>query len=149
MRHREWQQVRPNGHSSALPRPATDRGRHSHACGLWRPLYSAESGTEFAEDSSLEGSGFEPSYGSRLGYNTELFPTQIRGTAVGAAFTFGSAGGALAPAIVGWIATSHSIATALPLLAVSFFLIAPMFLFVARETTRKELTDFVGQETRP
>jgi hypothetical protein len=50
--------------------------------------------------------------GSGLGYNTELFPTQIRGTAVGAAFTFGSAGGALAPAIVGWVATSHSIATA-------------------------------------
>jgi fucose permease len=87
------------------------------------------------------------SYGSGLGYNTELFPTQIRGTAVGTAFTFGSAGGALAPAIVGWIATSHSIATALPLLALSFFLIAPMFLFVARETTRKELADFVGQRT--
>ncbi|MBV9201011.1 MAG: hypothetical protein JOY83_15060, partial [Alphaproteobacteria bacterium] len=45
------------------------------------------------------------------------------------------------------IATSHSIATALPLLALSFFLIAPMFLFVARETTRKELADFVGQRT--
>jgi len=85
------------------------------------------------------------SYGSGLGYNTELFPTQIRGTAVGAAFTFGSAGGALAPAIVGWIATSHSIAAALPLLAVSFLLIAPMFLFVAQETTRKELADFVRQ----
>jgi hypothetical protein len=88
------------------------------------------------------------SYGSGLGYNTELFPTQIRGTAVGAAFTFGSAGGALAPAIVGWIATSHSIATALPLLAVSFFLIAPMFLFVARETTRKELADRSGSGGR-
>jgi len=62
-----------------------------------------------------------------------------------AAFTSGSAGGALAPAIVGWVATSHSIATALPLLALSFFLIVPMFLFVARETTRQELTDFVGQ----
>jgi len=81
------------------------------------------------------------SYGSGLGYNTELFPTQIRGTAVGAAFTLGSAGAASAPAIVGWIATSHSIAAALPLLAV------PMFLFVARETARKELIDFVGQKT--
>jgi AAHS family cis,cis-muconate transporter-like MFS transporter len=87
------------------------------------------------------------SYGSGLGYNTELFPTQIRGTAIGAAFTFGSAGGALAPALVGWIATSHSIAAALPLLALSFFLIIPMFLFVAQETTRKELIDFVGQKT--
>jgi hypothetical protein len=45
------------------------------------------------------------------------------------------------------IATSHSIAAALPILAGSFFLIAPMFLFVARETTRKELADFVGQRT--
>ena len=87
------------------------------------------------------------SFGAGLGYNTELFPTQIRGTAVGAAFTFGSAGGGLAPAIVGWIATSHSIAAALPLLALSFFLIVPMFLFVAREMTRKELIDFVGQKT--
>ena len=87
------------------------------------------------------------SFGAGLGYNTELFPTQIRGMAVGAAFTFGSAGGGLAPAIVGRIATSHSIATALPLLALSFFLIVPMFLFVARETTRKDLTDFVGQKS--
>jgi hypothetical protein len=33
------------------------------------------------------------------------------------------------------------------LLALSFFLLVPMFLFVARETTRKELADFVGQRT--
>jgi hypothetical protein len=33
------------------------------------------------------------------------------------------------------------------LLALSFFLIVPMFLFVARETTRTELIDFVGQKT--
>jgi MFS family permease len=87
------------------------------------------------------------SFGAGLGYNTELFPTQIRGTAVGVAFTFGSAAAASAPAIVGWIATSYSIAAALPLLALSFFLLVPMFLFVARETTRKELADFVGQRT--
>ena len=87
------------------------------------------------------------SFGAGLGYNTELFPTQIRGTAVGVAFTFGSAAAASSPAIVGWIATSHSIAAALPLLALSFFLLVPMFLFVARETTRKELADFVGQRT--
>jgi hypothetical protein len=31
------------------------------ADGLWRPRYSPESRTEFAEDSSLEGAGFEPS----------------------------------------------------------------------------------------
>jgi MFS family permease len=87
------------------------------------------------------------SFGTGLGYNTELFPTQIRGTAVGAAFTFGTMGGALAPAIIGWIATAHSISAGLPLLAASFFLLVPMFLFVARETTRKELADFVGERT--
>jgi hypothetical protein len=49
---------------------------------------------------------------------------------------------------VGWIATSNSVAAALPLLVLSFFLLlVPMFLFVARETTRKELIDFVGQRT--
>jgi hypothetical protein len=31
--------------------------------------------------------------------------------------------------------------------SLSFFLLVPMFLFVARETTRKELADFVGQRT--
>jgi AAHS family cis,cis-muconate transporter-like MFS transporter len=86
------------------------------------------------------------SFGSGLGYTTELFPTQIRGTAVGASFAFGSAAGATAPAILGAIATSHSIAAGLPLLALSFFLLAPLFLFVARDTTRKQLTDFVGQK---
>jgi MFS family permease len=83
------------------------------------------------------------SFGSGLGYSTELFPTQIRGTAVGAAFAFGAAAGSTAPAIVGWIATSHSIAAGLPLLALSFFLLAPLFYFAARDMTRKELTDFV------
>ena len=87
------------------------------------------------------------SFGTGLGYTTELFPTQIRGTAVGAAFAFGTAGAATAPAILGWIATAHSIAAGLPLLALSFFLLALLFLFVARDTTRKELVDFVGEKT--
>jgi putative MFS transporter len=86
------------------------------------------------------------SFGPGLGYTAELFPTQIRGTAVGASYTFGTAAGATAPAILGWIAGSHSIAAGLPLLALSFFLLAPLFLFFARDTTRKELTDFVGQQ---
>lgn len=81
-----------------------------------------------------------------LGYTAELFPTQIRGTAVGAAYTFGTAAGATAPAILGLIANKHSIAAGLPLLAFSFLLLAPLFLFFARDMTRKELTDFVGQE---
>jgi len=87
------------------------------------------------------------SFGAGLGYTAELFPTQIRGTAVGAAYTFGTAAGATAPAILGLIANSHSISAGLPLLALSFFLLAPLFLFFARDTTRQELTDFIGQET--
>src|SRR5215831_7285866 len=47
-------------------------------------------------------------FGTGLGYTTELFPTQIRGTAVGAAFAFGTAGGSTAPAILGLIATGHA-----------------------------------------
>jgi MFS family permease len=86
------------------------------------------------------------SFGAGLGYTSELFPTQIRGAAVGASFTLGSGVAAFAPAILGWIKTSHSIAAGLPLLALSFFLLAPMFIFFARDTTRRELSDFVGEE---
>src|SRR6185437_8612263 len=75
------------------------------------------------------------SFGTGLGYTAELFPTQIRGTAVGAAYTFGVAAGSLAPAIVGWIATRYSISAALPLLAISFVLLAPLFLFLAPDTS--------------
>ena len=60
------------------------------------------------------------SFGTGLGYTAELFPTQIRGTAVGASFTFGLAVASLAPLIIGWIATASSIAAGLPLLALSF-----------------------------
>src|SRR4030081_3780486 len=48
------------------------------------------------------------SCGTGLGYTAELFPTQIRGTGVGASFTFGLAAASLAPMIMGWIATAHS-----------------------------------------
>jgi MFS family permease len=85
------------------------------------------------------------SFGTGLGYTTELFPTQIRGTAVGAAYTFGVALGSLAPAILGWIATSYSLAAGLPLLAVSFLALAPLFLFIAPDTSRKEMADFIGE----
>jgi MFS family permease len=86
------------------------------------------------------------SFGAGLGYVPELFPTQIRGTSFGAAFFVGLAGGSTAPLVLGYIATGKSLAAGLPVLAVSFFLIAPIFLWLARDTTRKELTDFVGQK---
>jgi MFS family permease len=86
------------------------------------------------------------SFGTGLGYTAELFPTQIRGTGVGASFTFGLAAASLAPMIMGWIATAYSVAAGLPLLALSFLLLAPLFIWFAPDTTRKELTDFVGQK---
>jgi MFS family permease len=86
------------------------------------------------------------SFGSGIGATTELFPTQIRGTGVGAAFTFGSLGAATAPAILGWIATKYTLAAGLPLLAFSFFLLVPLFLFFIPDMTRRNLTDFVGEK---
>jgi MFS family permease len=86
------------------------------------------------------------SFGTGLGYTAEIFPTQIRGRGVGASFAFGLAVASLAPMIMGWIATSYSVAAGLPLLALSFLLLAPLFLWFAPDTRRKELTDFVGQK---
>jgi MFS family permease len=85
------------------------------------------------------------SFGAGLGYATELFPTAIRGTAVGAIFLIAGIFSAFSPTLMGIYATESTIAAGLPWLALSFFLIAPIFLFFAKETTRKELTDFVGE----
>jgi AAHS family cis,cis-muconate transporter-like MFS transporter len=86
------------------------------------------------------------SFGTGLGYTAEIFPTQIRGTAVGATFAIGLGFGSLSPMIMGWIATAHSIAAGLPLLALSFLLLGPLFFWFARDVTRKDLADFVGQK---
>jgi len=86
------------------------------------------------------------SFGTGLGYTAEIFPTQIRGTAVGATYALGIAFGSLGPLIMGWIATAHSIAAGLPLLAFSFLLLGPLFFWFAPDVTRRELADFVGEK---
>jgi MFS family permease len=86
------------------------------------------------------------SFGAGLGYTAEIFPTQIRGTAVGATYALGIAFGSLGPLIMGWIATAHSIAAGLPLLAFSFLLLGPLFFWFAPDVTRSELADFIGEK---
>src|SRR5262249_10539475 len=86
------------------------------------------------------------SFGTGLGYTAELFPTQIRGTGVGASFTFGLGVASLAPMIMGWIATAHSVAAGLPLLACSFLLLAPLFFGFAPTPPRKHFTVSVGKK---
>ncbi len=85
------------------------------------------------------------SFGTGLGYTNEVFPTQIRGAGVGASFTVGLGLASFAPLVIGWIATGHSVAAGLPLLALSFLLIAPLFIWFAPDTTRRDLADFVGE----
>jgi MFS family permease len=87
------------------------------------------------------------SFGTGLGYTAEIFPTQIRGTAVGATFAVGLAFASLAPMIIGWIATAHSVAAGLPLLALSFFLLGPLFFWFAPDVTRRDLVDFRRPES--
>ena len=82
--------------------------------------------------------------------NSHVIPSkagiQIRGTAVGATFAVGLGFASLAPMIIGWIATVHSIAAGLPLLALSFYLLGPLFFWFAPDVTRRDLVDFVGQK---
>jgi MFS family permease len=88
------------------------------------------------------------SFGAGLGYASELFPTAMRGTASGAIFLIAGLFSGLSPAVMGYYATYQTIAAGLPWLALSFFLVAPIFLFAARETTGKQLADFAGEEVR-
>lgn len=48
-------------------------------------------------------------YGVNATYLTESFPTEVRGTAVGMAYNLGRAGAAVSPALIGVLATQHSI----------------------------------------
>jgi len=60
-------------------------------------------------------------YGVNATYMTESFETRIRGSAVGGAYNIGRVGAALAPAIIGFLATHGSIGTGFLLLGVAYF----------------------------
>ncbi len=60
-------------------------------------------------------------YGVNATYMTESFETRIRGSAVGGAYNVGRVGAALAPAVIGYLATHGSIGTGFLLLGVAYF----------------------------
>ena len=64
-------------------------------------------------------------YGVPYGVNaTESFETQVRGTAVGGAYNIGRAGAAIAPALIGVIATEYSIGAGLMVMGAAYCLTA-------------------------
>jgi len=69
---------------------------------------------------------------------SELFPTEVRATAMGLTYNVGRGFSALAPLAVGWVATTHSFFAAFLLLAAAFLLAAALALLLP-ETRGKHL----------
>jgi AAHS family cis,cis-muconate transporter-like MFS transporter len=61
-------------------------------------------------------------YGVNATYMTESFETHVRATAVGGAYNLGRVGAAIAPTLIGLIATSYSIGLGLILMAAAYLL---------------------------
>jgi AAHS family cis,cis-muconate transporter-like MFS transporter len=61
-------------------------------------------------------------YGVNATYMTESFETHIRATAVGGAYNIGRVGAAIAPALLGVIATEYSIGAGMILMGAAYFL---------------------------
>jgi len=81
------------------------------------------------------GTGFFSGYSALA---AELFPTEIRATAMGLSYNIGRGFSALAPFAVGWIATRHGLGSAFLLQAAAFFLAALLALALP-ETRGREL----------
>jgi AAHS family cis,cis-muconate transporter-like MFS transporter len=61
-------------------------------------------------------------YGVNATYMTESFETRVRGTAVGGAYNIGRVGAAIAPVVIGLIATQYSIGAGLMVMGVAYAL---------------------------
>ena len=61
-------------------------------------------------------------YGVNATYMTESFETHIRGTAVGGAYNLGRVGAAIAPWLIGLIATRYSIGLGLTVMSAAYFM---------------------------
>jgi MFS family permease len=81
------------------------------------------------------GTGFFSGYSALA---AELFPTEIRATAMGLSYNIGRGFSALAPFAVGWIATRHGLGSAFFLQAAAFF-VAALLALALPETKGREL----------
>lgn len=61
-------------------------------------------------------------YGVNATYMTESFPTSVRGTAIGGAYNVGRLGAAVAPAIIGYLATGGSIGMGFVVMGAAYFI---------------------------
>jgi AAHS family cis,cis-muconate transporter-like MFS transporter len=61
-------------------------------------------------------------YGVNATYMTESFETRVRGTAVGGAYNIGRVGAAVAPTLIGLIATQYSIGAGLMVMGIAYAL---------------------------
>lgn len=61
-------------------------------------------------------------YGVNATYMTESFPTHIRGTAIGGSYNVGRLGAAIAPAVIGYLASGGSIGMGFLVMGVAYFI---------------------------
>lgn len=61
-------------------------------------------------------------YGVNATYMTESFPTAVRGTAIGGAYNVGRLGAAIAPAIIGYLASGGSIGLGFLVMGAAYFI---------------------------
>jgi MFS family permease len=81
------------------------------------------------------GTGYFSGFGAVA---SELFPTEVRATAMGLTYNIGRGFSALAPFAVGWVAARHSFFAAFLLVAAAFLLAAGLALLLP-ETKGKDL----------
>lgn len=60
-------------------------------------------------------------YGVNATYMSESFPAHVRGTAFGGSYNFGKVGAALAPAVIGYLATGGSIGLGFLVMGMAYF----------------------------
>ncbi|MGN7396659.1 MFS transporter [Peribacillus frigoritolerans] len=80
-------------------------------------------------------------YAVNATYLSESFPTNIRGTAVGASYNIGKLGAAVAPITIGMIATNYSIGYGLALLGVTYALSGIIPVLFIREKMYEPFTE--------